>query len=224
MGTQEVCELLGVEERQVRALAARAQIVRLARGVYERSSVERHRAIRGTGRTRTWDETTAWGVISMLSGVTAPRGLGDTQIYRLREAVRAITDPADLAVRLRERAYVVPCSGHLSVLDRLRQDADLVAPDRRRIGLADDPTLVDGYIHVDRFGGLVDRYQLIEDRPGPVTLRVTVMDPQELARVNKMRRTLVAVDAATSPDSRSRDKGEAVLEQALRSFRVNVPS
>lgn len=218
-----MCDLLGVEERQVRALAERAQIIRLARGVYDRVSVERHRAIRGTGRTRTWDEVTAWGVISMLAGVTAPRDLGDTQIYRLRAAVHAITDPADLAIRLRERAVVMPCSGHRSVLDRLRKDPDLVRPGRKRIGLVEDSSIVDGYVHEDRFRDLVDRHHLDEDRPGAITLRVTTMDFKHVSTVNEMRRTLAAVDAATSLDPRERGAGEAILERALELFRVNVP-
>ncbi|WP_203338751.1 hypothetical protein [Nocardioides limicola] len=49
----------------------------------------------------------------MLSSA-APLGLGDTQTYRLRATLRGITDPTELAVRLRDRATVTRWSGHRS--------------------------------------------------------------------------------------------------------------
>ena len=63
----------------------------------------------------------------MLSAL-APMGLGDVQRHRLRATLLQITDPADLAVRLRDRATVTLWSGHRSVNDRIRQD--LVVPGR----------------------------------------------------------------------------------------------
>ena len=51
--TREVSDLLGVEARQVRNLAEAGSIERVARGVFDRQSVERFRAERGSGRTRT---------------------------------------------------------------------------------------------------------------------------------------------------------------------------
>ena len=124
-------DLLGVEARQVRVLAETGSITRVARGIFDRTSVERHRAERGSGRTRTWAEHTAWGAIAMLSGA-APPGLGDTQTYRLRATLREITDPTDLAIRLRDRATVTTWSGHRSVIERVRED--LVVPGRNDSG------------------------------------------------------------------------------------------
>ncbi len=72
-------------------------------------------------------------------------GLGDTQTYRLRANLREITDPTDLTVQLRSRATVYTCSGHRSATDRVRKD--LVIPGRKRLGLVEDDTAVDGYIH-----------------------------------------------------------------------------
>jgi len=217
--TQEVSDLLGVEARQVRVLAETGSITRVARGIFDRTSVERYRAERGSGRTRTWAERTAWGAIAMLSGM-APLALGDVQTYRLRATLREITDPSDLAVRLRDRATVTTWSGHRSAIDRVRQE--LVIPGRGRLGLVEDDTIVDGYIHADRIADLVRRYRLVEDTTGAITLRYTHMDIDFITRMTKMNRTLAAVDAATSLDPRERGVGEHVLVRRLDLFRENV--
>lgn len=50
---QQVSDLLGIQSRQVRVLAEAGSITRVARGIFDRTSVERHRVERGSGRTRT---------------------------------------------------------------------------------------------------------------------------------------------------------------------------
>ncbi len=217
--TQEVAHLLGVEARQVRILAQTGSITRVARGIFDRTSVERYRAERGSGRTRTWAEHTAWGAIAMLSGA-APLGLGDVQRYRLRAALRGITEPTELTIRLRGRATVTTWSGHRSVIERLRKE--LVIPGRQRLGLVEDDTIVDGYIHADRIADLVRRYRLSEDTNGSITLRSTYMDIDFITYLGAFSRTLAAVDAATSLDPRERGVGEQVLARRLELFRENV--
>lgn len=219
MTTQEVSDLLGVEARQVRTLAETGSITRLARGIFDRTSVERYRAERGSGRTRTWAEHTAWGAIAMLSGA-APRRLGDVQTYRLRATLREIADPADLTIRLRDRATVSTWSGHRSVIERVR--AELVIPGRRRLGLVEDDTIVDGYIHADRIADLVRRCRLVQDSTGSITLRYSYMDIDFIKYLATLNRTLAAVDAATSLDPRERGVGEQVLVRQLELFRENV--
>lgn len=217
--TQEVSDLLGVEARQVRALGEAGSITRVARGVFDRTSVERYRAVRGSHRTRTWAEHTAWGAIAMLSQA-APWGLGDVQTYRLRATLRDITDPAELTVRLRDRATVATCSGHRSIVERVREE--LVVPGRRRLGLAEDENIVDGYIHKDHVADLVRRYRLVEDTTGPITLRYTGMDIDVVKHLAWFNRTLAAVDAATSLDPRERGVGEQTLASRLELFRENA--
>lgn len=219
MTTQEVSDLLGVEARQVRILAETGSITRLARGIFDRTSVERYRAERGSGRTRTWAEHTAWGAIAMLSGA-APLDLGDVQTYRLRATLREIADPAELAIRLRDRATVSTWSGHRSVIDRVR--AELAVPGRRRLGLVEDDTILDGYIHADRIADLVRRCRLVQDSTGSITLRYTYMDIDFIRYLATLNRTLAAVDAATSLDPRERGVGEQVLVRRLELFRENV--
>ena len=210
---------LGVSERRAQQMAENGQIIRVARGLFDRASVERHRAERGAGLTRTWAEHTAWGAIAMLSN-KAPLGLGDTQTYRLRAALREITDPAELAVRLRDRATVTVWSGHRSVADRIRQD--LVVPGRKRIGLVEDSARVDGYVHTDGVHDLVRRYRLSQDASGTITLRVTDSVAVDIFKdLPNFNRTLAAVDAATSLDPRERGVGEQVLVDRLELFREN---
>lgn len=214
----EAALALGVSERRAQQMAENGQIIRVARGLFDRASVERHRAERGAGLTRTWAEHTAWGAIAMLSSA-APMGLGDVQRHRLRTTLLQITDPADLAVRLRERATVTIWSGHRSVTDRIRQD--LVVPGRKRIGLVEDSTLVDGYIHTDDVHDVVRRYRLGQETSGTITLRVTEMNIDFVKYLADFNRTLAAVDAATSLDPRERGVGEQVLAGRLELFREN---
>lgn len=216
--TQEVSDLLGVEERQVRVLAETGSITRVARGIFDRTSVERYRVGRGSGRTRTWAERTAWGAIAMLSNA-APLGLGDVQGYRLRATLREITDPTELAIRLRDRATVTTWSGHRSVIERVREE--LVVPGRQRLGLIEDDAIVDGYIHTDRIANLVRRFRLVEDTTGSITLRYTGMDIDFVKYLAAFNRTLAAVDAATSLDPRERGVGEQTLASRLELFREN---
>lgn len=216
--TQEVSGLLGVEARQVRGLAEAGSITRVARGIFDRTSVERYRAERGSGRTRTWAEHTAWGAVALLSGA-ATLDLGDVQTYRLRAALRDITDPTELALRLRDRASVTTWSGHRSVIERVR--AELVVPGRQRLGLVEDDTIVDGYIPADRIADLVRRCRLVEDATGSITLRSTSMDIDFIKSLAALNRTLAAVDAATSLDPRERGVGVQVLLGRLELFREN---
>ncbi|MFC7500542.1 hypothetical protein [Nocardioides sp. GCM10030258] len=216
--TQEVSGLLGVEARQVRGLAEAGSITRVARGIFDRTSVERYRAERGSGRTRTWAENTAWGAVAMLSNA-APLGLGDVQRYRLRAALRDITDPTELALRLRDRATVSTWSGHRSVIERVREE--LVVPGRQRLGLIEDDAVVDGYIHADRIADLVRRHRLVEDATGSITLRYTYWDIDFIKYLAAFNRTLAAVDAATSLDPRERGVGEQALVSRLELFREN---
>lgn len=217
--TREVSDLLGVEARHVRGLAETGSITRVARGIFDRTSVERYRAERGSGRTRTWAEHTAWGAVAELSGA-APLGLGDTQRYRLRAHLLEITDPTELAIRMRDRATVTTWSGHRSVVARVREE--LVIPGRQRLGLVEDATVVDGYIHTDRIADLVSRYRLMADPAGSITLRCTSMDTDFVKHLATFNRTLAAVDAATSLDPRERGVGEQTLIGRLELFRENA--
>lgn len=219
MTTQEACDLLGVEARRIRELAEMGLITRVARGLYDRRSVERYRAERGSGRTRTWAERTAWGAIAMLSGA-APIGLGDVQRFRLRVTLSEINDPNELTIRLRDRAIVTTWSAHRSAHQRVRKE--LVVPDRQRLGLVADDAIVDGYIHADQIAQLVRRCRLSEDPTGSITLRSTTMNIDFVAYLAKLNRTLAAVDAATSLDPRERGVGKQVLVRRLELFSENV--
>ena len=216
----EAALTLGVSERRAQQMAESGQITRVARGLFDRASVERHRAERGAGLTRTWAEHTAWGAITLLSPPLNPLGLGDTQNYRLRATLREMTDPRQLTIRLRERATVTTWAGHRSVADRLRKE--LAVPGRKSIGLVEDDRVVDGYIHSDAVHDVVGRYRLAQDDAGSITLRVTDSVAVDFFKEQpSFIRTLAAVDAATSLDPRERGAGERVLAGRLDRFREN---
>lgn len=217
LSTREVSDLLGVQARQVRGLAEAGAITRVARGVFDRRSVERYRAERGSGRTRTWAQRTAWGAIALLSGAVPEPALGQVQTSRLRATLRGITDPGELVIRLRDRAAVSTWSGHRSVVRRVREE--LVVPGRQRLGLVEDDTLVDGYLHTDRVTDLVGRYRLRQDPTGAITLRSTSIEINHVERLATRGATVAAVDAATSLDPRARGVGEAALAARLEWFR-----
>ena len=149
----------------------------------------------------------------------APLGLGDTQRYRLRAILREMTDPNELAIRLRDRALLYTCTGHRSVVERLRED--LVVPGRQRLGLVEDRATVDGYVHEDQIADLVHRYRLEEDPRGHIVLRSTRADITFVKYLADHNRTLAAVDAATSLDPRERRVGERHLISRLDLFREN---
>lgn len=219
MTTNEVSNLLGVEERQVRALATNDAITRIARGIYDRYSVERYRAEGGTNRTRVWAELTAWAAIDLLSTGTTGFKLGDTQTSRLRASLRQITDPAELATRLRDRAAVITWAGHRSVVDRIRADHtnDIVAPNRGALGLVDDGTALDVYATLETIEKLAERYKLERNTAGTITLRRVNVDLDCVRYVARLP-VLAAVDGVTSLDSRVSSEGRRILASALKNF------
>jgi len=215
----EVAHVLGLSRQRVNRLAETGALTRIARGLLDRTSVERYRVEHGTHGTRAWAERTAWGAVAMLAGA-APRGLGDTQTYRLRAALRETVDAGDLATRLRNRARVSTWSGHRSVVERIR--ADITTPGRARLGLVEDGSRVDGYVGADRLDDLLRHYRLSEDPDGAITLRSTSIDLDFVDYLARLNRTLAAVDAATSLDPRERGVGRQVLGRRIEMFRDNA--
>lgn len=114
---------------------------------------------------------------------------------------------------------VTTCSGHRSVVERVR--AELVVPGRQRLGVVEDETVVDGYVHADTLADLVRRYRLTENPSGSIVLRSTRMDMDFVRYLVAFNRTLAAVDAATSLDPRERGLGESNLLSQLELFREN---
>jgi hypothetical protein len=212
--TEEAATTLGVTVQQVRRLADGGELVRLARGLIDRASLDRYLAERQGGRTRVWAEHTAWGAIAMLSGMAFAVWLGPAQGSRIRSTLRAMTDPDELVVRCRERAAVARYSGHSSALGRLQQE--LVIADRSGLGLVNTSSgQIDGYLAADSLESLVSWLGLVEDPRGHATLRATTFDIEVVQDLAAHGGVVAALDAATSLDPRERGVAERVLRDAL---------
>lgn len=217
LSTPDAARALGVTVQHVRRLADSGELTRVARGLIDRDSLERYLAARHGGRTRVWAEHTAWGAIAMLSGMHA-HWVGPTQASRLRAALRALTDPADLVTRTRDRARTETYQGHPSALRRLLDE--LVTVDATGLGLVGTRTdSVDGYLDVDTVDSTTRLFGLRADPSGNVTLRATRFDLGVVRDLAVHGVVLAALDAATSRDPRERGVGGRALAEALDRFR-----
>lgn len=219
VSTEEAARTLGVTVQHVRRLAESRELTRVARGLIDRSSLERHLTARQGGRTRVWAEHTAWGAVALLSG-EAPSWLGQSQASRLRGALRDMTDSADLITRTRGRATVHTFAGHPSAVARLREI--MVITDSVDLGLtisADEPVDTDGYVAADTLEDMVRRFALRPDPGGDIVVRTTNFDIELVAHLGTRGKTLAALDAAVSPDPRVRGVGRRVLGEVLEGFR-----
>lgn len=213
---EETASTLGVSARHARRLADSGAVVRVARGLVDRGSVDRYLLSQRQGRTRAWAEHTAWGAVAIFSGQEAA-WLGATQTSRLRHALRETTDTDDLLTRMRERARVHIFQAHPAALPQLR--ALVATSDLRRLGIADAvDDSIDGYLAADDLDEVVRSLGLRADAGGTVVLRTTGFD---FDRARKLVDTSVvaALDAATSADPRLRGVGRQVLDDVMKAYR-----
>lgn len=213
--TEQAAGLLGVSQRRVQQLLYEGALVRIARGLVDATSVERHRAVAPGARTRAWAEHTAWGAIALLSGVH-PAWLGPAQASRLRTTLLGMTIPAELVARLRERAFVRTYVGHPTAASRLRDE--LVATSG--VGLVETATnRVDGYLASDVLDSMVALLGLRADPGGDLVVRTTRFDLRVVADLATHGTVLAAVDAAASLDPRERGVGERAVAEVLARYR-----
>lgn len=223
VSTVEAARVLGVMVQHVRRLVDSGNLIRIARGLIDRDSLDRYLAERHGGRTRVWAQPTAWGAIAVLSGMHAD-WLGSPQASRVRAWLRAVTDPVDLVVQTRDRARVYTFLGHPAGLQRLADD--LVSTDARVLGLVETrPDSVDGYLAEDRLGGITSFYGLAATPSGNVTIRATSFDLDDIRDIAIRSDVLAALDAAISTDPRARGIGERALADAvdLRASAQGIP-
>lgn len=217
VSTEEAARTLGVTVQQVRRLADSGELTRIARGLIDRTSLDRYLAQLQGGRTRVWAEHTAWGSIAMLSGVHAD-WLGPAQRSRMRSALREIVDPTELVARTRDRAVVHVYTGHSSALGRMLHDLVTTQTSGLRLG-GSRTDRVDGYLATDELDFTVRRLGLREDSGGNITVRATNIDMDDVVDLASQSIVLAALDAATSLDPRERGVGKRALAEALDRYR-----
>lgn len=216
MTVSEAAGLLGVSTRQVQHLAASGELRQLARGIVDRTSVERLNIVRGGSHERAWSADTAWGAVSLLSGGAAG-WIGATQRSRLRLRLRGL-GAADLVERTRGRAKVRRYRAHSSAGQRLLGILVYAADAAGRLGLADTDD-IDGYLAAEDEAGLVTAHGLVRDDEGRVTLRATTMDLDIVRDLANRNVLLAGLDLAESLDARERRAGLDAVDRALRDFR-----
>lgn len=213
---KETATALGVSTRHARRLADSGSLSRVARGLIDRTSVDRYIQSRRQGRTRTWAEHTAWGAVALLSGLDAD-WLGAVQASRLRSTLRDITDVDDLLTRMRDRARVHTYDAHRAALPRLRDQ--IASTNLRLLGITDAiDESVDGYLAATDLDDIVRALGLRSDAGGSVVLRATGFD---FGHVRDLVATMpaAALDAATNTDPRLRGIGRRTLAELLEAHR-----
>lgn len=219
ISTEEAARILGVTVQHVRKLADAGDLIRIARGIIDRSSLDRYVAERQGGRTRVWAEHTAWAAIALLSG-DRPTWLGQVQVSRLRGTLREITDPADLLVRTRDRAEVHTFTGHSAAVTRLM--GMMAVADPAVLGLGIDPLesgRAEGYLAASALDATIRSLGLSEDPGGNIVVRTSGFDFDVVSDLVSRSVTLAALDAAVSLDPRVRGVGERALSNALDRYR-----
>lgn len=212
--TREAAALLRVTPRQIQRLVGGGQLVQVARGVLDATSLDQYLGV-ARERRAPWSSATAWGAVALLSGGDAP-WLGATQRSRLRGRLRSM-HAADLVERARGRAGVTRWTGHSSTVGRLRPH--VVEPAADGLGLARRPDdVLDGYVPSALVPSYVADHGLQQDPAGRITLRATAMGMDVVAALAE-RGVLAALDLAGSLDPRERRAGQDALSRALEALR-----
>ncbi|WP_034271034.1 hypothetical protein [Haloechinothrix halophila] len=213
VGVTDAARQLGVTTRQVQHLVASGDLRLVARGLIDRTSLDRHLATRQGSRKRAWSESNAWGAVALLSGQHA-FWMGPSQRSRLKGVLRQLT--ADqLVSRTRNRAQVQRYQGHSRAAERLRRELVDTASATAALGLTGIDR-VDGYLDAQYLDETVARHALIEAPGGRYTLRATTMDLTIVRSLADSGSVLAALDLAESLDVRERQAGLRGLAAALR--------
>lgn len=222
MTSAEAARRLGVGVRQVERLLGAGDLTRVGTvgrvALIDAASVHRLHG-RGARRGRPWSTETIFAAIELLADGQTER-LESTQRSRLRARLRRM-DAEDLVRATSGRAEVRRYRASGSFLDRIRQSVTLTGSsavdDRRDVaglfGLSSaQRDAVDGYVDRATVQHLVDRYHLVDDAGGNVTLRVA---DNWKAAGDVADDVVVALDLAESLDVRERSAGLALLSDRL---------
>lgn len=229
MSVADASAALGVTGRQVERLAQAGDIVitrRIGRALMLDSASVHRCAQMSRYRGRPWSEHSAWGALTLLSGLEVD-WLPAAHRTRLRNRmVRSTPDEiAHLARRRQSRILRMRgwggdmtgpgsalIAGGVSALEANRQWAD-------RFGLTTghhDGT--DGYIPAAHLEALVDEFGLVPNLEGEVTVRIISQIPPALAG-DVVPIAVAAVDLMESLNTRERSAGARVLRELLDDLR-----
>ncbi|MBN9609701.1 MAG: hypothetical protein BGO26_13025 [Actinobacteria bacterium 69-20] len=225
MTTKDAASLLGVGARQIQRLVAsgrlhRADVVGASMLIDARSAQRLH--AQGVGRGRPWSSETVQAALDFVRMGTTGR-LGATERSRLKARLRGMSAPALVRATAR-RSSATNYRASASFLAELREHLVLTAGSAvdadagiaAALGLAGSARqTVDGYVDRSGVAKLVERFFLVEDPGGNVTLRVAGGLPE--GRVADL--VTVALDLAGSLDPRERAAGLAFIGTRLAALR-----
>jgi excisionase family DNA binding protein len=214
----EAAELLGVEERAVRLLAASGDIEAIKRGNawwLDRGAVERRGRLQ-PGRGRRLSPAMAWSVLLLASGVRNDAEPVGAKHHPARARRWLDTHSlADDASRLSARAQRESFDAHPSELERLARRADVM---RTGISAADVVGVHGGGREIEIYapaGGrdtIVDAHAL-ERGDGPVLLRWVSDELWPAVRRDVAPQSAILVDLLEHDDPRARREAELMLRR-----------
>ncbi|MGY2001720.1 helix-turn-helix domain-containing protein [Blastococcus sp. SYSU DS1024] len=218
MTTEQAADRLGVSVRHVQRLVSGGELLAIGTDRVDADSVAQWMAQRQGSRLRAWEEPTAWAAVALLEGSPAA-WIGQAQRSRLKSALGgAAVD--ELAARTRNRARVHRYRAHPRALDRLAREVVPSGAAGGIGGLSAAPDRCDGYVEESAGERLIQRFRLVADPSGSVTLRATRMPIDVVqALANGRRQVLAALDLAGSTDPRERSTGHRILDRALGQLR-----
>ena len=132
-----------------------------------------------------------------------------------QELVRAVRHRADVVRYRASTSFLTELRDRVVLTGTAAVDADRATAAQFGLGTAQRET-VDGYVNRAAVAELVERYFLIEDERGNVTLRIT----DDLSDGGTVADTVtVALDLTESLDARERAAGLRVLSEQLAALR-----
>ena len=219
MSTREAARRLGVSQRQVQRLVGNGTLsgYRTAAGnslVVDPLSVSALQR-RSVSQGRPWSPGVAWGALWMLSGLAAS-WLTESQLSRTVARLSSIR-PEALVDATRQRAVVVRYRGGQTALDHSFEFLVLTgssAQSASRVNLSAQRA-ADGYCLSATEREYSHKYGLLLDRLGQITVRIPSLD-EVITDRREMPIAVVAVDLASSYESRDREAGLKMLSELLR--------
>lgn len=214
ISADEASKRLSVNAQRVRALASQGRLpaVKVANRWMFESDLLHDYAARRRSNGRPFRPSHALGLLYLASGEDAP-WLAEYDKWRLRRYVARLLS---IAPRLRSRAKLLSFRAPDSVLQRLRDDKDLIlsgvsAAERYGADIA-APAVVEAYGPSAYVQRMAHRYAFRLVPEASANLLVHEVDPKiDLGRRDVMPMGVVALDLYDSVDGRTRRAGEAMI-------------
>lgn len=216
LSVTDVAVELGVSDRRVRQLLASGELMgqQLGRAwVIDSAAIDRLRAKR-VGRP--WSAASAWAVLELAAGRNPELSPVERSRARRRLADNGL---AGLVGQLRSRSERLEMYAHPSALDRIGNDAKVVAGGVSALNALDVDLIVSDeaevYVRAGEVAGLVDRHALDPDADRPnLIVRVVDDDVWPFAKgVSVAPWPVVAVDLLDADDERSVRAGLELIER-----------